>query len=325
MTTALEFARITRRYLRGTPAVDRFSLAVEKNEILALVGESGSGKTTLLRLAAGLELPDEGKILIGGQVVSDPDSVLAPERRGVGMVFQDGALFPHLDATRNLIYGLKNLTKTEQAKRVTFLLAMVGLGGKENRFPHELSGGECQRLALARALAPQPEIILFDEPFSNLDPSLRRGLREEVRSILKKLNATAVLVTHDAEDALAVADRIAILRNGKLEQVGSPAAVYRTPANGYCARLFGPANRFPVAKGESAWIRPEQMSLSLEERDGFQKGRVERIRDSGRDREIHILHEHADEGEENWIYFDAGSAEIRPGMQVWLGTKDHSL
>jgi iron(III) transport system ATP-binding protein len=316
---SLEYQSVTRHYSRQEKAaISSVSLAVEENEILVLVGESGSGKTTLLRLAAGLELPDQGSVRISGEIVSDQETAIPPERRGVGMVFQDGALFPHLDAAGNISYGLKGWSKDEQDKRITFLLAMVGLGGKEHRFPHELSGGERQRLALARALAPQPKLILFDEPFSNLDPSLRRGLREEVRSILKKLNATAIFVTHDPADALAVADRIAILRGGKIEQTGTPPRIYREPANGYCARLFGPANAFPDQNGEMEWVRPERLRLHTEPAAEALPGRVERIHDSGRDREIHIRPEAAAEGAEDWIFFDNTDSPIQPGDKVWL-------
>lgn len=319
MTAALEFRDVTRNYTkRGTPAVGGVSLTVKENEILALVGESGSGKTTLLRLATGLELPDSGSVLICGETKSDQSTFVAPEKRGIGMVFQDGALFPHLNAARNIGYGLGKLSKSERDRRITFLLAMVGLGGKESRFPHELSGGERQRLALARALAPQPKLILFDEPFSNLDPSLRRGLREEIRSILKKLNATAVFVTHDAEDALSVADRIAILRAGGIEQVDTPSEIYRNPANGYCARLFGPANRFLHPDGSISWLRPEQMTLSLEFREGALPGIIERVHDCGRNLEIHIKPEDESSHEEDWIFFDLLNRDIQPGTKVWL-------
>lgn len=320
MTASLEFQRVTRAFRRAdAPAVNDITLDVQENEILALVGESGSGKTTLLRLAAGLERPDDGNILIGGTLSSNKDTFIPPEKRGVGMVFQDGALFPHLNAAKNITYGLTGQTREEKQKRVTFLLAMVGLGGMEARFPHQLSGGERQRLALARTLAPNPKIILFDEPFSNLDPSLRRNLRDEIRSILKKLNATAIFVTHDAEDALAVADRIAILKRGTLEQVGTPAEVYRSPKDGYCARLFGPANLFPRGEEAAAWIRPEQMKLRLEAGDETLPGRIERIHDSGRDREIHIKPDSAKDGDANWVYFDDSGKTLKVGMRVWLG------
>ena len=203
------------------------------------------------------------------------------------MVFQDGALFPHLAVERNIEYGLRCKTREQRHSVTAFMLAMVGLSGFHSRYPHELSGGERQRLALARALAPQPEVILLDEPFSNLDPSLRRSLRDEVRGILEKLKATSIIVTHDTDDALIVGDRIAVFREGRIEQLGSKADVYHRPLNGYCARLFGPANFVPCINGSGErWMRPEDMTLVDANEAGAIPVRVDRIRDAGRHLEV---------------------------------------
>jgi iron(III) transport system ATP-binding protein len=252
-------------------------------ETLALVGESGSGKTTLLRLAAGLEAPDDGEIRIAGETVAGDRVWIPPERRKIAMVFQDGALFPHLTVEDNIGYGIRGKTRDQRRSIVQFMLAMVGLNGFQTRYPHELSGGERQRLALARALAPQPAVVLLDEPFSSLDPSLRRSLRDEVRRILEKLKATSIIVTHDTDDALIVGDRIAVFRQGRIEQLGTKSDVYHHPRNGYCARLFGPANFVPCLGGNGErWVRPEDMNLLDTQEPGSVPVQIDRIRDAGR-------------------------------------------
>jgi iron(III) transport system ATP-binding protein len=256
----LSYREVTRRFSQQKrPAVKGVSLDVNDGDILALIGESGSGKTTLLRLAAGLEAPDEGEVFLGGEVVADGSGIdVPPEKRRLGLMFQDGALFPHLKADKNIAYGLAGWDSNRIRARVAECIGMVDLQGKESRFPHELSGGERQRLALARALAPEPQLLLLDEPFSHLDPSLRRKLREEIRRILVNLGQTALLVTHDPEDALAIATRVAILDRGKVIQVGSPSEVYRGPVDQYCAERFGPANKVRNPEtGEVTWTRPE--------------------------------------------------------------------
>lgn len=255
---------------------------MREGEILALVGESGSGKTTLLRLAAGLEAPDSGRVLIGGETVAGDGIWVPPERRGVGLVFQDGALFPHLTVAENLEYGLGERPSDEKSAISRTLLEKVRLGSFLTRYPHELSGGERQRLAVMRALAPQPRVVLMDEPFSNLDPALRRNLRDEIRRILAEAGATAILVTHDTDDALAVGDRVAILSNGNLEQVDTPSAVFHRPANMYCARLFGPANHVVDATGFERWIRPEDMPIVPAGSADAVQVEVSQVADAGR-------------------------------------------
>ncbi|MCG8599238.1 MAG: ABC transporter ATP-binding protein [Verrucomicrobiales bacterium] len=259
----LRFEDVSRRFAKNeTPAVDRVSLDIPAGEIFALIGASGSGKTTLLRIAAGLDSPDSGKVYLGEICVADagkPAQNLPPEHRQIGLVAQEGALFPHLNVTKNVAFGLAGWKREERDDRVAECLQIVDLGGKEKRFPHELSGGERQRLALARALAPGPEILLLDEPFSHLDPSLRRTLREEIKSILSELRQTALLVTHDPEDALAIAHHLAVLESGRVIQQGAPADVYRNPVNQYCAERFGAANGvLDPETGETKWTRPEE-------------------------------------------------------------------
>ena len=216
-------------------AVKDLGLAVTRGEILALLGPSGCGKTTTLRLIAGFEPPDSGTVEVGGRTVAGPGTNVPPEKRRVGMVFQDYALFPHLSVEQNVSYGLPNWKKG-RVEEVLALTHLVGLGG---RMPHELSGGQQQRVALARALAPEPAVVLLDEPFSNLDASLRIRVRSEMREILRDAGATAVFVTHDQEEAFAVADRVVIIDRGKVQQVGSPDAILRAPANAFVADFIG--------------------------------------------------------------------------------------
>ncbi len=225
-------------------AVRNLDLTVQSREILALLGPSGCGKTTILRLIAGFETPDAGSITIGGRLVVGDGVYLPPEQRRVGMVFQNYALFPHLTVVENVAYGLKK--SKERSKRVQEALALVELNGLEERWPHELSGGQQQRVALARALAPQPAVLLLDEPFSNLDAGKRVQVREDVREILKASEVTALFVTHDQEEALFMGDRVAVINAGQLEQVGTPEEVYQAPATRFVAEFFGPSGFLPA-------------------------------------------------------------------------------
>ena len=236
----LELSQLDIQYPgRSTPAVQGVSLGLRAGDIGVLIGPSGCGKTTLLRAVAGLEPVSGGKILLSKRVVSEPGHTVAAERRRIGMVFQDYALFPHMDVGRNVGFGLEHLPKAERAQRVAEVLTLVGLEGAEKRFPHELSGGQQQRVALARALAPKPDLLLLDEPFSNLDVDLRERLAHEVRSILKAAKATALLVTHDQLEAFAIGDVIGVMNEGRLHQWDDAYSLYHRPATRFVADFIG--------------------------------------------------------------------------------------
>ena len=233
-----------RRVFGETRAVDDVTLIAPAGKVTALLGASGSGKSTLLRMVAGLEPVDAGRVLIGGDVVSTPGAMLPAEQRRVGLVFQDFALFPHMTAGANVAFGLREDDKAARLTEAKSWLARVGLGTRADAYPHELSGGEQQRVALARALAPRPRAVLLDEPFSGLDPMLRATLRDATLAAIAAIGATALFVTHDADEAMYVADRIAILKNGKLVQDGEPRAVYAHPVSPEAAAALGPVNQF---------------------------------------------------------------------------------
>jgi iron(III) transport system ATP-binding protein len=223
-------------------AVQDVDLDLGRGELVAVLGPSGCGKTTLLRLIAGFERPDAGSIAVGGRELAGPETFVLPESRRIGIVFQDYALFPHLSVEANVAFGLSRREREERERITQTTLELVGLQHKAERHPHELSGGERQRVALARALAPAPELILLDEPFSSLDATLRAGLRREVELILREAGATALLVTHDQEEALSLADRLAVMRDGRIVQVGAPQEVYGRPANRWTAGFVGEVN-----------------------------------------------------------------------------------
>ena len=222
------------------------SLSLERGRTLALVGPSGCGKTTLLRLLAGLEAPTEGTILLGGRTVASPVSWEPPEVRRIGMVFQDYALFPHMTVAQNVVYGLSGWSKEARERRMDALLEMVRLKHVRGRYPHQLSGGEQQRVALARALAPRPVALLLDEPFSNLGPRLRSSMRVELREILLSNGVTAVFVTHDQEEALYMGDVVAVMSEGKVEQIGPPETVFHQPQSAFVARFLETADFLPA-------------------------------------------------------------------------------
>ncbi|MGG6267699.1 ABC transporter ATP-binding protein [Leptolyngbya sp. AN03gr2] len=255
----LQLDTISKRFSE-VPVVDSVSLKLRQGELLSLLGASGCGKTTLLRLIAGFERPQSGRIELAGQEVASPDRWLPPEQRDIGMVFQDYALFPHLTVAQNVGFGLKKSRRkqasypAQQAKKmVSEAIAQVGLAGFEKRYPHELSGGQQQRVALARALAPQPALILLDEPLSNLDVQVRSHLRQEIRSILKSTGATAIFVTHDQEEALSISDRVAVMNQGKLEQLATPETLYNEPATRFVAEFVTQGNFLPATYDGKGW------------------------------------------------------------------------
>lgn len=253
----IELTDISKRYRTSDKfAVDHVSFSLEKGKILALVGESGSGKTTLLRLIAGLEHPDSGIIRLAGQEIVNGRKSLAANRRKTGMVFQDYALFPHLSILENVRFGLNGMPKEAATQRALETLELTGLKEDVKKYPHQLSGGQQQRVALARALAPRPELLLMDEPFSNLDTILRDQVREEVQQIIKSVGITAILVTHDTKDAFSTADEIAVMLGGKLLQIDTPDALYNDPNSPYVAELFGKSNHLEAVPEPGGYNTP---------------------------------------------------------------------
>ncbi|MBI4298066.1 MAG: ABC transporter ATP-binding protein [Chloroflexi bacterium] len=228
-----------------TPVLHDLSLEVAWREIVAILGPSGCGKTTTLRLIAGFESPDAGEIFVQGRLVASSTLSLPPERRQVGMVFQDYALFPHLTVAQNVAFGLAGMPEEQRKKVVAVMLELVHMEGFAQRYPHQLSGGQQQRVALARALAPCPAALLLDEPFSNLDADMRPRMRQEVLAILREAKTTAVLVTHDQEEAFSLADRVAVLHQGRLEQVDTAENLYHQPRTPFVARFVGQADFVP--------------------------------------------------------------------------------
>jgi len=305
---ALGLDRISHAF-GGVRAVDDVSLAVRPGEIVCLVGPSGCGKSTLLRIAAGLEDLQHGTVRIAGRVVAGAGRALPPERRGTGLVFQDYALFPHLTVLDNVRFGLLGRS-AESRRRALAVLEQVGMAGQADAFPHMLSGGQQQRVALARALAPAPRVLLLDEPFSGLDARLRHRVRDETLHVLKRSGAATLVVTHDPEEAMFLADRIALMHAGRLVQDGPPVALYCRPVSAFAARFFGEVNEIrgvvrggavatpagPVpapdlAEGAAAavLIRPEALALVAEPPDGARvHGRVEASRLLGRASLIHL-------------------------------------
>ena len=314
----------------GAPVLDDLSLAVDSGEIVAVLGASGSGKTTLLRVLAGFLRPTSGEVRFGDRVVSSDAVWVPPERRRVGIVPQEGALFPHLDVAGNVAFGLPR----GSASRVDEMLEMVGMAGMGRRRPQELSGGQQQRVALARALAPEPDVLCLDEPFSALDASLRTRLRGEVREVLARTGTTTILVTHDQEEALSIADRVAVVRDGRVVQVDTPGDLYGHPADLDTARFVGEAvelqaqavadDRVSCALGEvtvtpstgagpgTLVLRPEQLAVAPEGSIGGAPGVVRARSFHGHDC---LLLVSLDAGQEVAVRVPGGAAP-RPGERV---------
>ena len=249
---ALAIAQAAKRF-DDTVALGGVTLEVDTCELVALVGPSGCGKTTLLRAIAGLVNLDSGTVRIRGEIVDDATRCLPPERRNVGLMFQDHSLFPHLSVIDNVAFGIRNAGRREVRSRALAALEMVRLASFADRYPHELSGGERQRAALARALAPRPTLMLFDEPFASLDPNLRDDLRRDLTTALRSTDTPAILVTHDQRDALAIGDRVAVMRDGRIEQIGEPNVVFQRPSNRFVAAFLGQASFLTVRRDAHEW------------------------------------------------------------------------
>ena len=280
MTTALSFRNVSCSF-DGQKVVDDVSFDIGEGEVVCLLGPSGCGKTTSLRLAAGMEMPSGGEIYLGDTCVSSASHLAPPETRGIGFLFQDFALFPHLSVLENVTFGLHDMSDNEKKSRALELLKAVGLSGFADAFPSTLSGGEQQRAALARAMAPRPSLVLMDEPFSNLDPQLRDQMRDLTLRLLKENHAAGLIVTHDAADALRMADRIAVQNQGSILQMDAPSAIYQNPNSLEVALMFGPINMLP---GEtSRAVRPSDIGLTGSDDDIEVGGEIVSVRPIGSD------------------------------------------
>ncbi len=241
-SSILELRAVSCAYDPSRPAIHDISFSAQEGEILCLLGPSGCGKTTILRAIAGLEPVQVGQIFLSGRLVSSSSETIPTEDRRVGMVFQEYALFPHLRVADNIAFGLRHLSRAERRCRVQDMLRLTGLEGLDRRYPHELSGGQQQRVALSRALVQHPVLLLLDEPFSNLDPDMAGRMRQELHALLHRMKTTTILVTHDHDEAFAMADRIAVLNQGMLEQLDSPELIYHLPATRFVADFVGQAD-----------------------------------------------------------------------------------
>ena len=306
----IEARGVTKRFGSFT-ALDDVSLEVESGSLTALLGPSGSGKSTLLRVIAGLEQPDAGEIVISGEDAT----ALAPQQRGVGFVFQHYAAFKHMTVRDNVAFGLtvRKRPKAEIRARVDELLQLVQLQPFAHRYPAQLSGGQRQRMALARALAVEPEVLLLDEPFGALDARVRAELRDWLRRLHEEVHVTTVFVTHDQEEAMEVADQVAVLNRGRIEQVGGPRELYERPATEFVMSFVGPVNRV----GER-WVRPHDLELLLEPADGADEAMIERIVHLGFEVRVELVR---GDGEKLWAQITRDACEqleLERGQIVWV-------
>ncbi len=270
----LSIQSVSKQYTAtDAPAVNGVSFDCSRGEVVALIGGSGSGKTTLLRIIAGLEIPDAGEVVLDEKMLNSPSVFVPPEKRDCGLVFQEYALFPNKTVRQNIAFGKG---ATDDLKQVESLVELAGIGGLEERFPHEISGGQQQRVALVRALATRPTLLLLDEPLSHLDPELRESVRTELLKLFRETSTTVLFVSHDIEDAMAMADRMIVMREGAAEQIGTPGDIYDRPASPHIARLFGKTNFIPIdllpnaphsitdetGEGQVVPVRPHQWQLA---------------------------------------------------------------
>ncbi|MET0770815.1 MAG: TOBE-like domain-containing protein [Solirubrobacteraceae bacterium] len=296
-------------------ALDDVSVDVQPGSLTALLGPSGSGKSTLLRIIAGLEIPDQGTVVIGDQDVTS----IPPQKRGIGFVFQHYAAFKHMTVRDNVAFGMsiRRRPKNEIRERVDELLGVVGLAGYHERYPGQLSGGQRQRMALARALAVEPSVLLLDEPFGALDAKVRTELREWLRRLHDEVHVTTVLVTHDQEEAMAIADHIAVMDHGKIEQVGGPLELYDQPANRFVMGFLG-----PVSQIGDALVRPHDIHLESEPIGNARPGKVLRIVHLGFEVRVDVELEDAGKVFAQVTRHDAQRLQLVEGRQVWVRTPD---
>jgi sulfate transport system ATP-binding protein len=292
-------------------ALDGVSIAVEDGSLTALLGPSGSGKSTLLRVIAGLEMPDAGTVEISGRDAT----AVPPQKRGIGFVFQHYAAFKHMTVRENVAFGLRvrRRPRAEITAKVDELLKIVGLDGYHKRYPSQLSGGQRQRMALARALAVEPEVLLLDEPFGALDANVRAELREWLRRLHDEVHVTTVLVTHDQEEAMEVADRIVVLNAGRVEQTGPPRELYETPANAFVMGFLG-----PVARLGDTLVRPHDLRLDPEPRDSALEAQVARVVHLGFEVRVELELDGAEPLTAQLTRDEAAELELRPGDIVWV-------
>ncbi|TWI54047.1 ABC transporter ATP-binding protein [Halalkalibacter nanhaiisediminis] len=340
----IQLRQLTKQYKQAEqPAVDHIELEIEKGEIITLLGPSGCGKTTTLRMIAGFEQPTSGVINIGGSEVFGEKTYVPPEKREIGMVFQDYALFPHLTIEKNVVFGLNKWSTREKKARAKEVLELVGLAEYGKRYPNELSGGQQQRVALARALAPRPHVVLMDEPFSNLDAGLRERMRYDVTSILRKANTTAIIVTHDQKDAFAVSDRVVVMNQGVIQQIATPRDMYRCPKNCFVAQFVGKTNLLTgtlcsdlkhvdtyigrvslptqsekIIEDVRVSIRPEGCRLA---ENGRYSGKVERVTYSGEYQEVEVRLGERDLSSEPMVVYAPVEQEIEIGAVISFDIK----
>ncbi|MFF8394411.1 ABC transporter ATP-binding protein [Streptomyces sp. NPDC016172] len=329
---------LTKSYGADEPVLRGLELTVPSGALAAVLGPSGCGKTTMLRIVAGFLHGEAGTVRLGDRLLSGPGVHVSPERRRIGIVPQEGALFPHLSVARNVAFGLTRVERSERRRRTEDMLELVGLDGYGDRMPHELSGGQQQRIALARALAPSPQLVLLDEPFNALDSALRAGVRSDVRAALRATGATAILVTHDQQEALSTADLVAVVRDGRVAQCDTPQNLYRHPADPWIADFVGDAvllpgtvdsdgtartalGAVPLAtppdglRAGTVLLRPEQLRLTDAHSEGAVRGTVTDVCYYGHDAMVTVAVEGHDTSVDIRI---AGRLSVRPGEETGI-------
>jgi len=306
----LKVKNLVKHYSSELPIIKDLSFSVKKGELISFLGESGSGKTTFLKCLAGLEKTNSGFIELNGKTLNDHNTFVSPQKRKIGFVFQDYPLFPHLNLEQNITFNLEK----KYEKNLDYILKLTGLKFLLERFPHELSGGEQQRACIARALIREPELLLLDEPFSNLDTTIKESMREEIYKIIKKTKTTTILVTHDINDALNISDRILIFKAGILQQYDSPVTMYCEPANCYCAEILGDMNKL-FYKNDTYYVRPERVRVS--KKKSKYKVYVEKCFFQGKEYKVK-----GKQNNETWHFFSENPLEENKNVYVDFGEKD---